>query len=235
MDARTAQSRTRLTPDPSPVCGLALMLLVAGAGCGSRSIGAAGGAEDGQVASADSTGFALDGGLASFDAGSQPKVDVLTATTCTIAIRVDNCCTQPIAVRPEQLKSDPCLVPYVYGLKVPKLCRDKWPKMCELVGCTFGQPPSRLVTVAPGGSCHFKNECETDADCVLANDARKCCSCAQAYPTSMTEEDRCLSPVYASSWPPPGCTGYCPNPSSFGRQGPQFDKQPIPYAQCVPA
>lgn len=53
------------------------------------------------------------------------------------------------------------------------------------------------------GHCVWAVECEVDADCVIASDARVCCGCPAAWPTSVADADDCVAGP--DEVPPPEC------------------------------
>ena len=131
----------------------------------------------------------------------------LPPNACVIAIRVDSCCTQPLPAFVMDRTRDPCLVPYP-PTDIPAVCKAKWTVSCDNVDCTWGRPLTRLVEAIPGGSCNWKSECQTDADCVWAEDLRQCCTCGEAYPRSLVAQDPCL--LAFGTQPPSGpCTDTC--------------------------
>jgi hypothetical protein len=136
-----------------------------------------------------------------------PDGSITSTNPCMIAIRVDDCCTEPIAALVSEVEKDPCLVPYPVRA-IPDECQAKWPARCSAIDCSFAIPKSRLVGLTPLG-CLFVSECQNDADCELVNNVRHCCTCATAYPRSMIEQDACLMPVTMSAYPPPGCNEAC--------------------------
>jgi hypothetical protein len=121
---------------------------------------------------------------------------------CIIAIRVDDCCTQPIPAFAQQLKTDPCLLPYPIALPIPDACLAKQPEKCQVIDCMWGQPRSRLVQGIPGGSCNWKSECATDADCTMAIDVERCCPCDAAYPKELLAKNACLIKDWSQGFPP---------------------------------
>lgn len=192
---------------------MSLLLTLPLLGCGGRSFPLGG---DGAPTGGDGGTVPLQDG-----APPTPATDLgLPATGCIVAIRVDNCCTQPEPALVQHVAQDPCLVPYPYKT-IPKACSDKWPEMCQYVDCAFGQPPTRVVKEVPGGGCAWADECADKSDCVLARDARQCCGCAEPYPRTLLQLDKCL--VDLNTYPPAACAEECtavlceacPPPPSF--------------------
>jgi len=198
------------------VLALTLALLTGAAACGGRP--------------APGTG---DGGLLSDTYqpgtdGSTPGVDLTSPPTggaeCVVAIRVDNCCTAAHPAPAQQVAQDPCLVPWPIAYPIPAVCKAKWPEKCDLIDCAPMAPVSRLTQPVPGGTCAWKTECETAADCRLAYDARRCCECAQPYPLELVQRELCIHDYTINSPPPKQCDGECaavkckpcpPPPQSF--------------------
>jgi hypothetical protein len=186
---------------------LVTMILI---GCGGRSLTQGG---DGGPAAPDAT---LTG-----DGAPGVQGDLgLPNSHCMIAIRVDNCCTQPIPALVQHVAQDPCLVPWPIQT-IPKECQAKWPEMCQYVDCAYAMPPTRVVGVVPGGGCAWADECADKTDCVLVRDARECCSCLEPYPRSLVQQDVCLVGLQVT--PPPSCPVCldavlcepCPPPPSY--------------------
>jgi hypothetical protein len=132
----------------------------------------------------------------------KPDQAVPAAGDCVIAIRVDNCCQQPMPVFAQQLKNDPCLLPFPIKQPIPAACEAKWPKKCQVVDCMWGSPVSRVVQAIPGGSCNWKSECATDADCAMAIDVELCCPCPAAYPKELVAKNVCLIKDWTQGYPP---------------------------------
>ena len=109
----------------------------------------------------------------------------------------------------QSLQNDPCLVPYPARQPIPPQCQAKWPTKCNVIDCADGQPLSRLVAPIPGGSCNWMDECQTDADCVLATNyaVQSCCACSYAYPKALLATNQCLlqSCPPSQPCPPPFC------------------------------
>ena len=170
-----------------PLSLMVLALLVSG--CGGRSL------PGGPV----SDGAAADAGPPTAD-GAPPQ------TGCMIAIRTDHCCTAPGPASAQQVNKDPCLVPYpATNATISAACKAKWPKECELIDCGHARPASRLVKDVPGGGCAWQSECDSDADCTVALDARQCCTCGAAYPKSLVATEACLHDTTVNHPPPAHC------------------------------
>jgi hypothetical protein len=201
------------------------VLLTLAASCGGRSAGVGqdgGGVPLAEAGRGSDTSRREDRGVVRSDVSLPPSA-------CVIAIRVDSCCTQPMPAFVSNLMQDPCLVLYPPEV-IPAACKAKWTVSCDTLDCTWGAPLSRLVEPIPGGSCSWKSECKTDADCVWADDVRRCCTCGEVYPKSMVAQDPCLVELYASP------SDQCPDTCRTGCQPPcpapaKPSCNPTPYQQ----
>lgn len=179
-----------MTSKPLSLMALGLLILsLLAHGCGGRSL-PGGPIPDGAVA----------------DSGSPTGDGAPPQPGCTIAIRTDHCCTAPRPALVQQVAQDPCLVPYpATNATITAACKAKWPKECEVIDCGHARPASRLVQAVPGGGCVWQSECDGDADCTAAVDARQCCSCGAAYPKSLVAKEVCLHDYYVNHPPPAHC------------------------------
>ena len=139
----------------------------------------------------DAAGPRLDRGVPLPDQLPPPPDNGVMPMECTVGIRVDNCCTGAEPVTVAQIEADPCLVPYLDGFDIPPECRELWDPECEYIDCAFGPPPSRL-TAYFNGACEFVDECMAPDDCVVARNFFQCCSCPQAYPRALVDQEPCL-------------------------------------------
>jgi hypothetical protein len=206
-----------------------LFLVTLTLGCGGRSAGLeldAGAGQSLEAGHGSDTGRGSNGDMwPRRDSGAVRPDLSLPPSACVIAIRVDSCCTQPMPAFVSNLLQDPCLVPYPPKV-IPAECKAKWTSNCDARACTWGRPLSRLVQALPGGSCNWKSECQTDADCVWAKDIRQCCTCGEAYPRSLVAQDLCLQAMPGT--PPPA--GTCPDPCLWDCGQPPC---PATRASCV--
>jgi hypothetical protein len=188
-------------PSPLPLTLTTVCALLIGltGGCGGRSAG---------LQQESGPGVKVD---AEFPDGGPSSL-----ASCVIAVPVDSCCMDPMPVPATAVAADPCLVPYPAG-EIPEICRARRPTCGgPHDGCVpeLEWPKSRLVEAGPGGTCQWKDECQTDADCVLAWDYRgaACCRCAEVFPRTMVDTDRCLvlQPEDALQPSPPPVPPKCP-------------------------
>jgi hypothetical protein len=111
---------------------------------------------------------------------------------CLLAVRLDECCSEPRPVTRAEFDAEPCYREILRGI----LPRDAYcpPIPCPAITC--GQSiPSRVVEPTPDGECAFVSECATSQDCALGFDRTQCCSCAEAFPEALLSEDSCVTPV----------------------------------------
>jgi hypothetical protein len=111
---------------------------------------------------------------------------------CIMAVDATNCCGKLVAARSEDVASDPCLLPY------PRIQGDDaipCPRLPDCTGVSCGEPDwpiTRVAAPSDAGKCEPVLECTYAADCVLAQDARDCCSCWDGFPRSLTAGSPCL-------------------------------------------
>lgn len=135
-------------------------------------------------------------------------VPTMPPPSCVIALRVDDCCTTPVAATSAEVAADRCLVEYPLAAphrvlsSIPAECSARWRPQCALIDCAFSTPPSRVVR-RDGASCRFDHECQQGADCVPAGNRTQCCSCPTAFPRAVVEREACLYPVPTQGEPPP--------------------------------
>lgn len=129
---------------------------------------------------------------------------------CVVATRLDACCFEPLPVRRAELAEDACLVELT---DLGRARLDGTDADCgarsECLGVLCGLIPTTPRTAAPSaaGECQLVDECETDADCVIADDASLCCSCTQGYPRSVVEAASCIGSSDAST--ADACSSIC--------------------------
>jgi hypothetical protein len=155
------------------------------------------------------------------------RAAVAPATECAIAMRLDTCCPHVLPLPVAELKkNDPCVIPYSPYATIPAICEQRRPTICPAVACALLAPVTLLARALPDGTCTWKSECATDADCVLAEDCRAmCCGCGAVFPRVYAQSEVCV--VYGSkSYPIAGCNTRCPD---FCGEG--FDPQPV--ATCI--
>jgi hypothetical protein len=125
--------------------------------------------------------------------------DPIADQTCVVAQRIDNCCTPWVAVSHGEAKADPCLIALGEPWPSSDELLDCQPQVCTDVLCLDPNvPPSRTLFRADG-ACMFGDECQSPADCVLANDVTRCCNCTEAMPKSLVDQEPCLVPQGQSS------------------------------------
>lgn len=131
-----------------------------------------------------------------------------TSLACQVGIRIDDCCSAPIAVEPKAF-ADPCVLPYAsyYPSEAYEACPAA--KKCLMVNCTHPDPPSR-VAMLRNGQCVFENECIPAAApynfCTVATDYHRCCSCPEVFPSALVKADPCL---VTEGLPEPGTCADC--------------------------
>ena len=162
-------------------------------GCGERTLGATtdGGStvtktDARSLSTSSDSALRLDAAARTDAAAKKP----LPTGPCVLAIRVDDCCCPEVhAASVDKVQSDPCLVAWPPEPADVKAC----PKTCQAVCDCEPQPPrSRLVEWVEGVGCQLASECETNADCVVAEDTRSCCPCPQVVPQALIAQDSCL-------------------------------------------
>jgi hypothetical protein len=135
-----------------------------------------------------------------------PAERAVTDEDCIVAIRTDICCANPFVISRHEIDEDPCIQEYYSSAPPPAEClAARRPPSCKYLDCQFEPPLTRIVGRGRDGTCQFLSECETDDDCVWAEDARECCGCPAYYPRSMLAADRCLAALE------PGSSSDCPD------------------------
>ncbi len=180
-----------------------LGLVVLGCGGNTNSdgaVGSTGGAETGgRATSAGGTGGGHAGGI-SGSAGA--------SVGCHVGVRVDACCSEPIAVDSRAFE-DPCVLPYRSYYTSEELAGCPASEACLMVECTHPAPPSRVATLR-NGECGFDDECIMAAEpysfCWVATDHNYCCSCPEVIPRVVVEADAC---VLDEGPPEPGTCADC--------------------------
>jgi hypothetical protein len=171
-----------------------------GGGLSATSSAGTGGAGSGGAASA-TTPTSGTGGAP--DAGRDGPADATreaAADGCLLAIRTDVCCSDPFVISRYEMDEDPCIQPYFGPTYLPE-CVVRRPAGCELVDCAFTPPLTRVVGRGPDGTCQYRSECATTADCARASDLRECCGCPYYYPRALVEADGCLQdPATTVEW-----------------------------------
>jgi hypothetical protein len=173
------------------------------------------------------------GGTPRSDGSSAPIPDSSTVPApggaCLVAMRLDTCCLETLPVRADELKKDPCLVLYTpYPVAPVPICEQR-KGICPMVKCT---PVIKTLLAQPGpnGTCVWKSECTTDADCLVAEDCRDtCCSCGTVLPREVALAEPCVIAPPRVYPPPAGCNLRCPD--YCGLDGPMT---PPPVPMCVP-
>lgn len=124
-----------------------------------------------------------------------------SAPACVVARRLDECCGQWQAVTLLETQSDPCLVAYP-GTGVPvqtqEQCTAQKPATCTPEPCVIDTPLSRVAQPIEGmeGQCESADECSTNAECVLATDAKgSCCACPESVPIAFVTPPGCYQPA----------------------------------------
>jgi hypothetical protein len=123
-------------------------------------------------------------------AGCSESADKEDESACVVARHVDQCCSDPVPASVDDLSKDGCL---------QRLERAPAVQTCSAVSdCnkTACDPSRQIPTRAAernGDSCVLANECESDADCVLATNEAYCCGCPEWVPRSLLSTDPCLS------------------------------------------
>ena len=127
---------------------------------------------------------------------------------CYVGVRVDDCCSEPIALDEVEF-NDPCLLPYKRDYTAEDLAHCPEAKTCLTVDCLHPSPPSRL-TSRRNGECVFVHECIMAAApfdyCWVATDFNFCCSCPEVLPRFVVETDPC---VLTEGTPEPGTCADC--------------------------
>ncbi|MCB9554805.1 MAG: hypothetical protein H6707_01795 [Deltaproteobacteria bacterium] len=183
------------------------MILLWGAGCGSRSASTAGDQGSGQTDSAVSK---ADAALPSNDSGAT------TSGKCLIVKNTRLCCASWVAIDERSLTQDPCTISWPNTMRDPS-CQ---PMPCLADCAEVFEPPTRVVAKGSDGTCAFVDECQDDKDCALGVNAAQCCSCPTAFPSSVIQREACIAathngaPIPAAT--PRGCNrptcdlGNCP-------------------------
>jgi hypothetical protein len=204
--------RSRLVPDLGPWMAVVTLTLLLAA-CGGRPTPLTGD----------------DAGYPEPDLHTPPTIPpTIPPSGCVVAIRIDDCCTSPYPAPAQMVAQDPCLVPYPAPSPLPQACAAKWPKQCAAVKCSFAPPISRLATPVPGGTCAWKSECNTAADCRLAYDARRCCDCPKPWPLELVQSEVCIHDYLINGPPPKHCTAHCLGSDCLPCTGP-------PKSECLPS
>lgn len=85
---------------------------------------------------------------------------------CLLAIRIDLCCNQPYPATPDELGTDPCIVAWpidwaALPSEVMSACSLAQPDWCQVVDCTYAEPPSEIVEPDGAGGCQYVCPIET--------------------------------------------------------------------------
>ena len=113
-----------------------------------------------------------------------------TESLCSIAVALDQCSADAVAVMPDDFEADPCLV-YHPGQHMtrddgdPSTCEGQRPADCEAEWWEVAPPPSRVARIVDG-ACAFDDECDVALDCVVM--AASCCTCAEVYPRALVQQ-----------------------------------------------
>lgn len=169
-------------------------------GAGGTASGGAAAGTGGQAVSGGAPvatgGQAVSGGAGAGGASSSIE--------CVIAVRVDECCSEPRAKSQAELEADGCLTEYPLSLteaEIVERCPEADRSACALVDCAAPEPPSRVVAADADGTCQFVNECESAGDCTVALALDRCCPCPESFPNTLIEEEHCIVPIAASFRP----------------------------------
>jgi hypothetical protein len=130
---------------------------------------------------------------------------------CMMGSVVGACCGGASPMKSADVATDPCLLPFpdVSGTA------DGCATMPDCSGTQCGMldtPIPRTAELGPDGQCVAVDECETAADCVIAVNSASCCSCPEAFPKRMLEQEPCITThVGAPSAACADCSAYdCP-------------------------
>lgn len=167
-------------------------------GAAGTGAGAGSGGVSGEVGGSGGTGMSGAGGTGGSagddpaDAGMGPDLG-LDPDGCVAARRIDDCCQPWIAVEQEMAQAEPCIValgePWPEGRPLALCMPDV---DCALVDCAPPAPTSREA-LRGDGACMFADECETDADCVLALESTSCCACLVSMPKRIVDQALCVT------------------------------------------
>ncbi|MBN1606857.1 MAG: hypothetical protein JW940_09490 [Polyangiaceae bacterium] len=136
--------------------------------------------------------FLFVGGLVSC---SESKDDRNDESPCVVARHVDQCCSGAVPASVDDMSKDGCLQ---REQRAPAVETCSKVSDCNKVACGARTPPTpSRVAKRSGGSCVFANECESDADCVLATNEAYCCGCPEWLPRSLLATDPCFSTATA--------------------------------------
>jgi hypothetical protein len=122
--------------------------------------------------------------------------DPIDESVCVVARHADQCCSGPVPASLDDLSKDGCLQRLE---RAPDVRTCSAVSDCNKVACGASTPPTpSRVARRSGGSCAFANECESDADCVLATNEAYCCGCPEWVPRSLLAADPCFSTAAAA-------------------------------------
>jgi len=177
----------------------------AGGASGGRTTG--GGAVGGSSTSGAGSGGFIAGGAGGAHTGGTAGSGG-TSLDCQVAVRIDHCCSQPIAVESKAFE-DPCVLPYRSYFTREELAGCPDAEKCLMVNCTHPAPPSRVARLS-SGECVFDDECLAAAApynfCSIATDYNRCCSCPEVFPQVVVAADPCL---LTEGVPEPGTCADC--------------------------
>jgi hypothetical protein len=142
-------------------------------------------------------------------------------SACVVARHVDQCCSAPVAASLDDLSKDGCLQRVE---RAPLVTTCSAVSACNKVACGNARPIPSRVANRQGGSCVLANECESDADCVLAANEAFCCGCPEWVPRSLLSTDPCFSTAGAPTSAecdacPPASETACPACSAITTVG----------------
>lgn len=178
-----------------------------------------------------------DGARRAADGGVSPEADVLTTKEppppgdCVLATSVSGCCAHFVAATEQEVIDDPCLT----AAGVPGSSSECNEHLDCDVECDWPRAPSRAISKRDG-TCVFVDECEADADCVVAEDCGQCC-CPDAIALSVATRDECIfapGEERNDCWLP--CPGVCPVwPTMWSDDGTSFGMVARCEAVSVPS
>jgi len=151
--------------------------------------------------------------------GGSGGASPVAANDCIVALRIDQCCDEPVLKRELELANDSCVVAWTHRNSVPADVRTTCKARamgCETVRCTTPPVPSRVAAPLPDGSCSYADECESDLGCDLARDASEFCGCSDAHSIWEIEADGCLYSEInhtVEDCPSPVCGAVAPCPT----------------------
>lgn len=138
--------------------------------------------------------------------GNQPDTAVpydsgeVKPDPCIVALHLDQCCVNPVAVRASALAADPCLAQWPLSALDENnfWCKDQ--RHCDGgPNCDFYVPQSLSRSAGEvDGECALVDECATNADCAWGINSGECCACPWVYPKGLFEGHACVF-EYSSS------------------------------------